>query len=631
MRTWSRRRKPLFQWSIGRKLTLASLLMILLAVLIGGTSLWQAIVIGRTINEMFDAGERMMWSMELLTAGNRLVAAVDRMVATRDASLASTEIPVSMGTLKFYLSVLQDVSWEGTTAEWLTEVQENYGELRGAIAEVDLLARQEEWERMGEVLDQNVRPLNTQMAQLLRRIARQAQWEALEKGAFALQETQRAVLILWGMLALTLVVALGWRQVVFRQMSRSIEELRRGVARISGGDLAYRLSIRTGDEIEELGDEFNKMAEELAGLIGTLEERVAERTRDLERRAVQLAAAAEVAREAAAIRDVGELLDRVVHLISDRFGFYHAGVFLVDDLKEYAVLRAASSEGGQRMLARGHRLKVGEVGIVGWVAGTGQPRIALDVGEDAVFFDNPDLPLTRSEMALPLKVRGEVIGVLDVQSEEAAAFSEEDVAVLQTMADQIALAIENARLLEESQRALRELESLYGQQAREAWAEYVGPRLLAYRYTGVEVEPAPVAEMEEQPPAERPVVREEENGRLLIIPVRLRGQAIGSIVLRREPGEGSWSPEDLALVEDVSDQIALALESARLLEETQQRAAREQALSEVTARFTRSLDMDAVLHTAVRELGRLLNAAEVSVYVGASEESAGGSGEAGSL
>jgi GAF domain-containing protein len=176
---------------------------------------------------------------------------------------------------------------------------------------------------------------------------------------------------------------------------------------------------------------------------------------ETQRRATQLAAAAEVARDATAILDVDQLLDQTVHLISEQFGFYHAGVFLLDEQSEYAVLRAASSEGGRRMLERGHQLRVGEVGIVGYAAGTGEPRIAFDVGEDAAHFAHADLPDTRSEMALPLKVQERVIGVLDVQSTQEAAFSEEDVAVLQTMADQLATAIANARLFEEAQRRAR--------------------------------------------------------------------------------------------------------------------------------------------------------------------------------
>jgi len=211
--------------------------------------------------------------------------------------------------------------------------------------------------------------------------------------------------------------------------------------RFAGGDLQYRVPVGRRDEIGRLGEAFNNMAHDLSMVYRSLEERVELRTR-------QIRTAAEVARDAAVIRNVDDLLDATVNLISARFGHYHAGIFLIDERGNDAVLRAASSPGGKQMLARGHRLAVGKVGIVGYVTGTGKPRIALDVGTDAVHFANPDLPKTRSELALPLRVGDKVIGALDVQSTEANAFDENDVVVLQTMADQLAIAHENARLLQ---------------------------------------------------------------------------------------------------------------------------------------------------------------------------------------
>ena len=179
-----------------------------------------------------------------------------------------------------------------------------------------------------------------------------------------------------------------------------------------------------------------------------------------ERRATQLHTAAEVARDATSILDVDQLLVTTANLIRDRFDFYHIGVFLVDDDGEYVVVRAGSGETGRQMLEQGHRLKIGEEGIVGYVAGSGEPHIALDIGKDPFHFANPLLPDTRSEMALPLQVRGEMIGVLDVQSVQEAAFTREDVAVLQTLADQLANAIENARLYEQTTQWLSESETL---------------------------------------------------------------------------------------------------------------------------------------------------------------------------
>ncbi|MDQ7029452.1 MAG: GAF domain-containing protein [Ardenticatenia bacterium] len=188
---------------------------------------------------------------------------------------------------------------------------------------------------------------------------------------------------------------------------------------------------------------------------------VEERTAHLERRTRELQVAAEVARDAALATNLDDLLNQAVNLIRDQFGFYHAGLFLVDEHGEYAVLRAATGGSGQKMLAEHHKLKVGEVGIVGYVTATGESRIALDVGTDAAHFKNPLLPRTRSELALPLRVGDRVIGALDVQSERPEAFDDDDVAIFQVMADQLAVAIERTRLFEQVRATLeRRLESV---------------------------------------------------------------------------------------------------------------------------------------------------------------------------
>jgi signal transduction histidine kinase/DNA-binding response OmpR family regulator len=314
---------------------------------------------------------------------------------------------------------------------------------------------------------------------------------------------------------------------------------------------------------------------------------------------------------------VDELLDEAVHLVSERFGFYHAGIFLVDDEREYAVLRAASSEGGQTMLDRGHRLRVGEVGIVGYVAGSGKPRIALDVGKDAVFFDNPDLPQTRSEMAVPLVVRDETLGVLDVQSTDAAAFDEEDVAVLQTMADQVAVAIENARLLEESQRALRELQVTQGEQVREAWGRR--GQIPAFEYDRVDVRPTdlgPAPVLDQALDSGRIVATDgPDNGSsALAAPLRLRDQAIGAIALEEIDEGRSWTQDEMDLVQEVSEQVALALESARLFEEARVRAYEQSVLSDLGQALTAQLSIDEILNEAYRKASELVDA--TSFYIG---------------
>jgi GAF domain-containing protein/HAMP domain-containing protein len=416
------------------------------------------------------------------------------------------------------------------------------------------------------------------------------------------------VMILLTASTLVLNIILFTRRWIISRLFR----LHEGVEMLGQGDLAHRIDLKTQDELGALAGAFNVMSEQLQEMVETLAQRIAERTRDLEHRSVQLEAASQVARDAAAIRDVGQLLNETANLISDRFGFYHAGIFLLDERGEYAVLQAASSEGGQRMLARGHRLRVGSVGIVGYAARMGAPRIALNVGVDVVYFDNPDLPLTRSEMALPLKVRDQVIGVLDVQSTDEDAFSEEDVTILGTLADQVALAIENARLLEESQRTLQELDAFHGQRVRQDWQEQIARQAAAYRYTRAGVTPAA---------SSMPAAPQEEKSQL-VAPIRLREEAFGSIVLSQDPDQDPWSPEELAMLQEVSDQVALALENARLLDATRRRAAQERLISEITAHVRESLDLDIVLQTAVREIGEALNIAEVEVRMG----SGGGDG-----
>jgi GAF domain-containing protein len=353
-----------------------------------------------------------------------------------------------------------------------------------------------------------------------------------------------------------------------------------------------------------------KLARELEQERIHLEQLVAERTAVLARRSSQLEAAAQVSRDATAIQDVNMLLEETVNLISTRFGLYHTGIFLLDEAKEFAVLRAASSEGGQRMLARGHRLRVGmagsgePVGIVGYVARQGEPRIALDVGEDVVYFDNPDLPATRSEVALPLQVRGEIVGALDVQSTEPKAFDEGDVAVLQTLADQVAIAISNAQLFEQVQESLDAERRAYGELSRQAWAELLrrrGERV--YRGQGGIVS---VSEGEDETPAAKDLPT-------INVPVRVRDQVVATIKARKPETTSEWSSEESQIVDVLAEQLGVALESARLYQDTQQRAIQDRLIGEITTRMRETLDMDTVLKTAAQEVRQALELPEVVV------------------
>jgi len=355
---------------------------------------------------------------------------------------------------------------------------------------------------------------------------------------------------------------------------------------------------------------------QLQMLSASLERRVVERTRDLERRARYLEAAAAVARDAAIVLGLPELLSRVVTMINRHFGFYHTAIFLLESSGEWAELSAAAGAGSQDMLARGHRLRVGDESAVSDVIRRGEPRIVLDVGKDAVFFSQPDLPETRSEMALPLRARGEIIGVLDVQSAEPEAFGDEDVVALQTLADQVAVAVSNARLFQQVQESLEAERRFYGEISREMWKDLLRAqpgRAFRRDQHGISI----VTDVQHLPIAGAMrtgrTVPDDDDELSLAVPVKVRGQVIGAIGARQPEGAGGWTAEQVALLETLADQLGVALESARLYQDAQRRAAREQLVGEVAARIRETLDMEMVLQTAAQEVRRALGLPEVVI------------------
>jgi GAF domain-containing protein len=423
-------------------------------------------------------------------------------------------------------------------------------------------------------------------------------------------------------------------------LTTPIERLTRTAEKVSTGDL-WAQAPEGQDEIGVLAAAFNTMTTELRRTLEGLEQRIAERTSQLGRaseqmkhRANQLQTVTEVAKLVATIQDQEKLLALITQLISDRFGYYHTGIFLLDDPGEHAILRAANSEGGQRMLVRNHKLKVGQEGIVGFVTSQGEARVALDVGADAVFFDNPDLPNTRSELALPLKIGEKVIGALDVQSEKPAAFNEDDVLVLSTLADQVAIAIENTRLFSETRKTLTELQTLHGQYLQHQWSQAViAAGKSGYQYSNGRLEPVPASsasQLWESAARGEPAVitnpSDSQEGQSspsnLIVPITVRGQVIGLYNLGEPEQPGGWEKEDIEFVKAIADQVGLALENARLLEQTQTRAEREHLVAEITSKMRASNDPQVILETAKRELRQALRAKKAEILLPANHQKA---------
>ncbi|HKI53804.1 MAG TPA: GAF domain-containing protein [Anaerolineales bacterium] len=385
---------------------------------------------------------------------------------------------------------------------------------------------------------------------------------------------------------------------------------------------SLRDAIRRANESEK---SLRTSNDELQELNQSLEDRVTSRTSDLElanqrneKRAKQFEAIAQVARATTTNESLETLLPRLVSLVSEQFGFYHTGVFLLDENRDYAVLSAANSTGGIKMLERGHKLRVGQTGMVGLVSAIGTPRIALDVGSDAVFFDNPDLPNTRSEMALPLRIADEIIGVLDVQSTEENAFQEEDTEVLSTLADQVAVAIQNSRTYQTMQELLEEAQRESGAYLQDAWRVLQSEQsTLGYRVTGSEIisltKPLTSSQVKKAVKSKQ-TVAESGDTATLAVPIRLRNEVIGVMDIRT-PSEHEWDNDEVDIAEAVADRLSLALESSLLLKSTQRQAELERITADISGKISSTTQFDAILRTAAEELSRALGGSDVLVQL----------------
>lgn len=436
--------------------------------------------------------------------------------------------------------------------------------------------------------------------------------------------TDLSRVVLWQLAVGLLITSLAGSTAILIVLGPIIQ-LARFADRLGSGQLDAEFDATDLEgELAVLAQSLNKLAVGIRASIATLEQRVDERTRELTERSAELErvnqtvslrasqfeALTEVMQSILAIRDPQQLLPQITKVIGEKFGFYHVGIFLLDESNEHAVLTAVNSEGGRKMLERKHRLRVGEQGIVGFVTSTGEPRIAMDVGKDPVFFNNPDLPDTHSEMALPLRSEGHIVGALDVQSQETGAFTDDDIQMLSLLANQVSLAIENARLFDETRLALAEAEAVSHQLTRAAWTRMpVENKLIGYRYSVAGSSPLhrplDLTELSQSKSIPR------ETGQV-VVPIVLRGEVIGSLVVQA-PSDATLNHDQIDLIKAVAERVALSAENARLFEETTRRAERERLVSDITGKIRSGNDPQSMIQTAMEELRKALGASKVEV------------------
>ncbi len=398
---------------------------------------------------------------------------------------------------------------------------------------------------------------------------------------------QRQTIIV-SIIALSLGFALVY--LLVNAISLPVNALIKTFAGVEKGDLSQRVEITATDEIGELSIYFNRMISRLAELQKDLENQVEQRTSHLK-------AINEVGRVAASILEPDELIARVVNLITDEFGYYYSALFIIDQEGRYADLRDATGEAGKVLRQSKHRLEINEKSMVGRAIITKQAQVAQDVGEKSIRFNNPLLPYTRSEIALPLMIADQVMGALDVQSTQEAAFGEQDIDTLQNMANQVAVALENARLFQEARQSIQELQNIQKNYLRHSWNVSNFP------------EGEIVLAIGDEPDG--------TGSHINSFPIALRDEAIGEINIT---STHELSPEENNWIQAIITQAALALENARLLEESQNLAMRERYVTEITNKIWSANTVDGILQVSLRELGQVLDASEATIELKIDEE-----------
>ncbi len=406
----------------------------------------------------------------------------------------------------------------------------------------------------------------------------------LEESGAALADVQRFSLLF---LLMTLGVMAGLAAVLWQvsnAVTRPLDEAATIADRVASGDLSARIPVRRSDEIGRLATAVNSMTGRLLTNINTLEEQFMERTRDLE-------VAGEIASEAVGISSASMLLNRIITLIRDRFGFYHVQVFLVNEAARHAELIASTGEAGQTLLNLNWSLPVGSQSVIGQVTARGETVIATDTGEVGTMHrPNPYLPDTRSEMALPLKSGDLVVGALDIQSTEPNAFRQEDVRIFEVLTNQLSIAMDNVRLLEESRRQVQRVQELNRRLTREAWDDFLTTHSDDLQeYYGAT-------------PARSDDAHQTPATGSLVAPIEVRGEVIGLLNAARPTGE-AFGEDEIAIIRAVAERVSLAVENARLVTETQISLSETERLYQTSQAITSGATEQAILQALADNFG----------------------------
>jgi GAF domain-containing protein len=335
----------------------------------------------------------------------------------------------------------------------------------------------------------------------------------------------------------------------------------------------------------------------------------------------------EISQNLLRILELGDLLRQTVTLVKETFDFYHVHIYLFDENREKLVMAEGYGQAGEEMKRIGHSIPLNAPkSFVARSARYGSPVRVDDVRMDEGWLPNPLLPETQSEVAVPIILEEKVVGVLDVQSKQIARFDKQDIAILSTVANQIALALQNIQRFEETSKALAEAERLQQQYLQTGWRTFLAAHnSVTYQHTSPNagtIDEGLIAQIKQNIRKGQKVIvsgpgpERESDGKVqsaLAMPLALRNSIIGNIRIHDTEKGRQWSSEEIALLEAVSEQMSLALENARLFDETKQRATREQLARQITDKMRSAPNVDSIVETGLTELAKALGVSRTYV------------------
>jgi GAF domain-containing protein/HAMP domain-containing protein len=434
-------------------------------------------------------------------------------------------------------------------------------------------------------------------------------------------ESRSRTLVLNRILPIAIITFILVAVVAYFFLDRLVSPLQKMAAAaqsVGDGQWETELPIERKDEIGTLAKALNEMTQQVRNSISGLEVRVAERAQDLERQSRQMQTTSEIARISADLPSTHEFTAQAVDLIQVGFGFYHVSIYVIDETHQWAILSASTGEVGMRMLARRHRLAVGSASMVGWASANLESRFSPDVEKDPFHLHNPLLPETRSEAAVPMLLGDRVIGVIDVQSQDYDAFGPTDLQALQAIAAEMAIAIDNSRLLRETQAELKRSEAEYHTRTQSSWGNLfrTGSERIIHLGTVDDDDAQALTDLIAIEAVQRSgEVAIAENGRVIVVPITVRGEVVATISARKPVAGERWDEEEVLMLEAVAGQTGLALETARQYTEEQRRVAELEVLNRISQAVSQMLQLKSLYRVVHVQINQVLGDTDMMVVL----------------